>query len=191
MPFNGSGVYVRTENWTNDANNNLPISATKFDTEANDMATAFGLCLTRDGQGVPVSPLTWTQMLTVAMAADAAAIVAGRTGGSNNPQIQLKLADATGGIINLTTAQALALAIAGTNVLTVNGTSVVAAQPISSSRASDGTVFTLSRTGGTHNPALTVTVNDAAQTFTFAIGGTSVMTLSSTGITAPSFNKSP
>jgi hypothetical protein len=65
MPYNGSGTYVRTENWTSDAANNLPINAPKFDTEANDMGSALSLCITRDNQGKPSAPLTWAQPLTL------------------------------------------------------------------------------------------------------------------------------
>ncbi len=65
MPFNGSGTFVRLENWSNDAANNLPISATKFDIEDNDFAGAFDLCLTRDGQGKPSTALVWNQTLTL------------------------------------------------------------------------------------------------------------------------------
>lgn len=63
--FDGNGNYVRPYNWTNDAANGLPIDATKFDTDGNDVATAFGLCLTRDNQGKPTAPLIWTQPLSV------------------------------------------------------------------------------------------------------------------------------
>lgn len=49
MPWSG-GVYTRGyPSWTNDANNNLPISATKFDTEDNDFAAGLNNCATVDG----------------------------------------------------------------------------------------------------------------------------------------------
>lgn len=120
MPFNGSGTFVRLTNWTNDATNNLPISATKFDLEDNDFASGFGLCLTRDGQGKPTGPLTWTQSLAVNLGADGTPISIGRTGGANNPALQFQVADATGATINLTTAQALAIAIQGTAVIAIS-----------------------------------------------------------------------
>lgn len=123
MPYNGSGTFVRLFNWTADAGNNLPISATKFDGEDNDFASGFGNCLTRDGQGAPTSPLTWTQPLTINVAADGTDLAVGRTGGANNPQLQVKLADATGATLNLSTAQQLALAINGTTYATLQSTS--------------------------------------------------------------------
>lgn len=141
MPFNGSGTFVRTQNWTNDANNNLPISATKFDNEDNDFAGGLSLCLTRDGQGKPTTPLTWSQPLTINLAADGAPAAWGRTGGVNNPQLQANVTDASGAVLNLTTAQSLALAIQGTNVITVTATSVTIAQPLTAAlQLANGTV---------------------------------------------------
>ncbi len=66
MPWAG-GVYTRGyPSWTNDANANLPISATKFDTEDNDFASGLNNCLTIDGLNKPNTALTWAQALTVA-----------------------------------------------------------------------------------------------------------------------------
>jgi hypothetical protein len=113
-------VFVRLENWTNDATNNLPISATKFDIEDNDFSAGLSLCLTRDGQGKPTTPLTWTQPLSVNLGADGTPISVGRTGGANNPSLQFQVADATGATINLTTAQALAIAIQNTTVIAIS-----------------------------------------------------------------------
>lgn len=49
MPWS-AGVYTRAyASWVNDANNNLPISATKFDLEDNDFAAGLNNCLTIDG----------------------------------------------------------------------------------------------------------------------------------------------
>jgi hypothetical protein len=58
--FDGSGNYIRPYSWANDATNGVPITPSKFDTDGNTVATAFGNCLTRDGQGVPTGNLTWT-----------------------------------------------------------------------------------------------------------------------------------
>ncbi len=66
MPWAG-GVYTRGyPSWTNDANANLPISATKFDTEDSDFASGISFCLNKDGSSGPTSALTWAQALTVA-----------------------------------------------------------------------------------------------------------------------------
>jgi hypothetical protein len=60
-------------------------------------------------------------------------------------------------------------------------------QPMTLSETSDGTLLTLSRTGGTNDPALTFTLTDAtgatinlttAQTLSLAINGANVVTLS-------------
>jgi hypothetical protein len=65
IPWSG-GVYTRGyPSWTADANSNLPISATKFDTEDSDFASGISFCLNKDGTSGPTSPLTWTQALTV------------------------------------------------------------------------------------------------------------------------------
>jgi hypothetical protein len=63
--FNGSGTFIRQQNWTNDANLGNPINATKFDEEGNGVAGAFNNCVTRDGQGKPSTDLTWTTALTL------------------------------------------------------------------------------------------------------------------------------
>lgn len=53
MPWN-SGVYTRGyASWSNDANNNLPISSTKFDLEDNDFAAGLNNCVTIDGLNQP------------------------------------------------------------------------------------------------------------------------------------------
>ena len=48
--FNGSGVFVRSYNWTNDATNGIPITASRFDTEDTGFATGLSTCITKDGQ---------------------------------------------------------------------------------------------------------------------------------------------
>jgi hypothetical protein len=57
--FNGSGTYIRSYNWTQDAANAVPITASKFDTEMNGEAAALSICITRDGQGVPTANIPW------------------------------------------------------------------------------------------------------------------------------------
>jgi hypothetical protein len=130
VPFNGTGTFVRLYNWTNDANNSIPISANRFDGEDNDFASGLSLCLTRDSQGAPTAPLTWAQPLTINVGTDETVIAAGRTGGVNNPQLQLQVADASGGTLNLSTAQTLALAIAGTAILSLGAARATFAQPV-------------------------------------------------------------
>ena len=50
MPFNGSGTYTRVYTWTSDAAGTIPITASRFDTQETDMATALSNCITKDGQ---------------------------------------------------------------------------------------------------------------------------------------------
>lgn len=119
MPFNGSGVFVRLENWSSDAASNLPISATKFDIEDNDFAGGFDLCLTRDGQGAPSGPLTWAQQLTLTRGSDGQILGLSRTGGANNPGLQFNVADVGGFTLNTSIATGIALAIAGVAALSI------------------------------------------------------------------------
>lgn len=49
--FNGSGLFVRSYNWVNDAANGIDITASRVDTEDDGFAAALSNCITRDGQG--------------------------------------------------------------------------------------------------------------------------------------------
>lgn len=52
MPWNGSGQFTRNFSWTNDAANSIPITASRMDSDTNDIVSnGFGNTLTRDGQG--------------------------------------------------------------------------------------------------------------------------------------------
>lgn len=53
--FDGNGTYNRFYNWTQDASNSVPITASRFDTEHNGFAAALTNCITRDGQGKPTA----------------------------------------------------------------------------------------------------------------------------------------
>lgn len=57
MPFNGSGVFNRIMNWVNDAANSIPITASRTDTDTNDIASGLTNCVTRDGQSPPTANL--------------------------------------------------------------------------------------------------------------------------------------
>lgn len=57
MPFNGSGVFGRVMNWVSDATNSIPMTPSRFDADANDMADGLSQCLTRNGQSVPTANL--------------------------------------------------------------------------------------------------------------------------------------
>jgi hypothetical protein len=49
--YNGSGVFVRSYSWTQDAANSIDITASRMDTEDTGFASGLSLCVTRDGQG--------------------------------------------------------------------------------------------------------------------------------------------
>lgn len=57
MPFNGSGVFNRIMNWVNDAANSIPITASRTDTDTNDIAQGLTNCVTRDGQSPALANL--------------------------------------------------------------------------------------------------------------------------------------
>jgi len=59
MAFDGSGNYIRNYNWSLDAANGVPITASRFDTEHNGFATGLSNCITRDGQGKPIADIDW------------------------------------------------------------------------------------------------------------------------------------
>jgi hypothetical protein len=102
MPWN-SGVYTRGyASWVTDANNSLPISATKFDTEDNDFAAGLNNCLTVDGLNKPTGTLNWSQQINWSRATDGNLWSLARTGGTNNPKIQGSVTDASGVLFTVT-----------------------------------------------------------------------------------------
>jgi hypothetical protein len=50
MAFNGSGVFLRLYNWTQDAAAGIKIRADRMDAETNGIATGLSTCITKDGQ---------------------------------------------------------------------------------------------------------------------------------------------
>ena len=60
MPFNGSGTFIRNQDWTADKDSGSPnniISATKMDNEDDNFKGGFEACLTRSGENSPTSDL--------------------------------------------------------------------------------------------------------------------------------------
>lgn len=120
-----SGTYSRGyPSWSADAASNLPISATKFDTEDNDFAAGLNNCLTIDGLNKPNTAMTWSLASAPALTINRSttggtAFAVGFTGGTNNPSLQFQISDGGGATLNLTTAQTIALAIQGTNVVAI------------------------------------------------------------------------
>ena len=65
MAFNGAGIFVRLYNWANDAANAINITASRMDAETDGIAAGLSNCITRDGQGKPVTAIDWNgQTLT-------------------------------------------------------------------------------------------------------------------------------
>ena len=57
MAYNGSGVFNRLYNWTQDAANGINIRADRMDAEMTGFATGLSLCMTRDSQAAMVQNL--------------------------------------------------------------------------------------------------------------------------------------
>lgn len=57
--FNGTGTFVRSYNWQQDAANGINILASRFDTEDDGFASGLSNCITRDGQGIPTANIAW------------------------------------------------------------------------------------------------------------------------------------
>lgn len=66
--FDGGGTYVRNYNWTQDAANGIPITASRFDAEHNGFASGLSNCITRDGQGKPVADISWNNHKIITLA---------------------------------------------------------------------------------------------------------------------------
>lgn len=57
MPFNGSGLFTQLHNWVTDKANNVLVTASRFQTTYDDMATGLSNCMTRDGQSPPTADI--------------------------------------------------------------------------------------------------------------------------------------
>lgn len=57
MPFNGSGVFSRVMNWVTDAGNSVPMTPSRFDLDAQDLANGLSQCMTRAGISLPTANL--------------------------------------------------------------------------------------------------------------------------------------
>lgn len=63
--FNGSGVYVRYFNWTNDKVNGIDITASRFDQEDNGYATGLSTVICKDGQTTTSAVIPFAQGIIV------------------------------------------------------------------------------------------------------------------------------
>lgn len=66
--FDGNGNFFYTYSWVLDAQNNIPITASRMDTQFNDSVGGFDLCMTRDGQGAATATIPFAAGLTSAAA---------------------------------------------------------------------------------------------------------------------------
>ena len=77
MPFDGSGNFNRTQDWTNDASANIKIRADRHDINDDDIAAGLSQCITKNGQTTIAADIPWnghklTNVGTPAAATDAA-----------------------------------------------------------------------------------------------------------------------
>ncbi|MGC3959572.1 MAG: hypothetical protein QM813_16980 [Verrucomicrobiota bacterium] len=78
MGWDGNGTYARyygPTGWTDDKNASIKILSSRHDTHDQDIATALNNCITRDNQGKPSSPLSWTVAITTTGNLTSAAII--------------------------------------------------------------------------------------------------------------------
>lgn len=59
MPFNGTGTFTTTYSWAADATAAIPITASRVDTQDQDIANGLSNCMTRDGQGKPSTDISF------------------------------------------------------------------------------------------------------------------------------------
>lgn len=61
MSFNGSGTFVRLENWTADAAAGVLIRSDRMDTDSNDFASGLTNCICKDGQSTTSAIIPFSQ----------------------------------------------------------------------------------------------------------------------------------
>lgn len=68
--YNGSGQFSFTYSWANDAANNVPITASRMDTQFSDAVGGFDLAMTRDGQGAATAIIPFSAGITIGASGD-------------------------------------------------------------------------------------------------------------------------
>lgn len=166
MPgFNGSGVYIRPFNWTNDAANGIDILANKFDTDGNDVATALSTCILKDGQQTATAQIPFAQGITVGV------------GAVGTPAINVVADTDTGFWQPSSSAGTIAFSSNGTKVATLNangldataiGGGTPAAAAVTTLSASGASTLTGAVTLGSTLNKVTITAPVSHATFTLA-----------------------
>ncbi|OSM06981.1 hypothetical protein [Magnetofaba australis] len=65
MAFNGSGLFNRLYSWTQDAANNVKISASRMDAEMDGFATGLTSCITKNGESTTTSRIPFAEGITI------------------------------------------------------------------------------------------------------------------------------
>lgn len=100
--FNGTGTYNRYFNWTNDKNNGINITASRFDTEDSGFATGLSTTITKDGQQTTTARIPFAVGLSI------------NQGVANTPSISF-IGDNATGFYQTSTGQ-ISIAASGSNV---------------------------------------------------------------------------
>lgn len=84
MPFNGSGTFQLNFSWPNDAANGIPITASRMQSQEDDIASGLSDCVTRDGQSpatanLPMGGFKLTNLANGSTAGDSLAYGQGPT----------------------------------------------------------------------------------------------------------------
>lgn len=100
MAFNGSGVFNRLFTWATDKTNNVPVTASRMDSEMDGMATGLSNCIVKDGQQTTTARIPFA--LGVSSAAGSTSSVSYAAANDGNTGVYFPAADqvalAAGGV---------------------------------------------------------------------------------------------
>lgn len=140
MAFNGFGLYTRIYNWVTDAANAIPITPSRMDGDAQDIANALSQCMTKTGVSTPTANLPMGGYKFTGLGAGA------------NPGDSV----AWGQTYNATTATALQTA------RTINGVAFDGSANITIGASVSTLTFGTHLTGGSFNGSAAVTIGTDA-----------------------------
>ena len=161
MSFNGSGTFVRIENWTTDAANGVLIRSDRMDTDSNDFASGLTNCICKDGQSTTSAIIPFSAGLKV------------NDGVVGTPSIAFT-SETSSGLYRISSGN-VGVTVTGTRVATFNSggldnTAIGAGTPSTGA-------FTNLTASGTVNK---VTITQPAASATLTIANTKTLTVSNT-----------
>ncbi len=140
MPWNGSGVFTRLFSWVNDKNAGIDITASRMDSDTNDIVTGLENTVTLDGQTVPTANLPMggfihtgvgnatarSNYVAAGQVIDSTLVWGGTSGGSANAQTIAITPTVTALVTGQTFAFLAGFTNTGAATLTVNATAATA-----------------------------------------------------------------